>query len=238
MYGWRARIGYICPGPYLDSQERDKVLPEGVVWTIATLGVGNLVREEFERAFNMWLSAAETLASREVDIIICGGTPVQLTIGYDKSKEMAKRIQEATGVPTFLQIETSTNALNKLSARKIVMATPFSKEHNEIYKKHLEKLGFEVLNMKGLGIRNNVDITKQPSYASYRLAREAFREAPQADAVWIGCPAWPVLSNVSILEKDLDKPVIAEVATVLWMALTTLGIKGPIKGYGKLLEML
>ena len=48
MFGWRARIGYISPGVYLNSQELDKVLPEGVVWAVASLGVRSLVPEEFE----------------------------------------------------------------------------------------------------------------------------------------------------------------------------------------------
>ncbi len=238
MFGWRARIGYIHPGVHLYSQELDQILPEGVVWAIVTLGVDKLAPEEFERAFDKYLAAGKTLASREVDFIICGGISVHLNVGYKKSLEMARRIQETTGIPTILQSTALINALHKLSAKKIVMATPYAKAQNEEQKRRMGELGFDVLNIKGLGLKRNVDITKQPPYASYRLAREVFRETPQADAVWIACPAWPVLSNVDILEKDIGKPVLADMASGLYAALTALNIKSPIKGYGKLLEML
>ncbi|MFC2039625.1 hypothetical protein ACFLTW_00395 [Chloroflexota bacterium] len=237
MFGWRARIGFIAPAVYLFSQEWDRPLPEGVVWATVSLGVRSLVSEDLNRAFNQYLWAGETLASREVDIIICGGSAVQLSVGYEKSQEIANRIQETTGIPTILDITALTSALDKLAAKKIVIATPYENERNEEHKKYLEKRGIDVLNMKGLGLRNTVDITKQPPYASYRLAREAFRETPQADAIWIGCPAWPVLSNVDILERDLGVPVITDVTYFLWAALTALNIKSPIKGYGKLLEI-
>ena len=38
-------------------------------------------------------------------------------------------------------------------------------------------------------------------------AKEAIYEAPDADAIYIHCPAWPAMSNVDILEKDFGKPV-------------------------------
>ncbi len=239
MIGWRARIGFISPGGvHLSPQEADQILPEGVVWAMVNMGVAKLVPEEFERAFDRYFAAGETLANYEVDFIICSGTALQLNVGYDKNLEMARRIQETTGIPTILQITALVNALNKLSAKKIVIVTPFEREQNEKHKRFLEEQGFDVLNTKGLGLKRNIDISKQPPYASYRLAREAFRETPQADAVWIGCPAWPVLSNIDILEKDIGKPVLSNMTNCLYAALTALNIKSPIKGYGKLLEML
>lgn len=238
MFGWRARIGYISPGISLYSQEWDRPLPEGVVWAIMNLGVDKLTPEEFEQAADKWISAGKALATRDVDIIIIGGTPPQVTLGHEKCKEAARQIQEITGIKTVIMIDGLISALKKLSAKKIVMATPYQEETNEKHKRFLEEQGFNVLHMKGLGLGSNCEITKQPPYASYRLAREAFREAPQADAVWIGCPAWPVLSNVATLENDIGKPVISDLTYLLFQALTELGIKGPIKGYGKLLETL
>ena len=238
MFGWRARIGYISAGVYLQSQEFDKVLPEGVVWAVVTLGVDRLIPEEFEQAIDRVLWAGKVLASREVDYIIVGGSPVQVSVGYEKSLEMARQIQETTGIPTMLQFTAVAEALNRLSAKKVIMVTPYEQENNERHKRQLEKLGFDVVNVKSLGLKRNLDITKQPSYASYRLTMEAFRETPEADAVWIACPVWPVLSNVAILEKDIGIPVITDATNCLSAALVALGIKGPIKGYGKLLEML
>ncbi|MFC1872322.1 hypothetical protein ACFLYV_01170 [Chloroflexota bacterium] len=238
MFGWRARIGYINPGVYLHSQEWDRILPQGVVWAMFTLGVRSLVREEFERAFNLYISAGETLASREVDFIICAGMSVHMAIGHDKSLEMAKRIQEITGIPTMLQSTAITNAFNKLSVKKLVMVSPFAEENNEAHKRYFEDEGFNVLAIKSLGIRDNNDLTKQPLYASYKLAYEAFHAAPEAEAIYIACSAWPVLPNIDIIEKDFGKPVITDMTASAWMPLTALNIKTPVKGYGRLMEMI
>lgn len=236
MFGWRARVGYINPGVHVHSQECDKILPTGVCWAVVTLGVDRLIPEEFSVAMDKFLQAGQMLAKAEVDYIVCGGSPVQLSVGYDRALEMAKKMQETTGIPVILQFTALTNALNKLGAKKIVIATPYDKDNNERHKKALEKAGFQVLNAKGLALGRNAGITDQPNFASYRLAKEAFREAPQADAVWIACPVWPVLDNIALLEKDLGVPVVSDAMYCLWAALTGLGVKGPIKGYGTLLE--
>lgn len=238
MIGWRARVGYISPGVHINSQEWDRPLPEGVVWAVVTLGVDRLVPEEFEQALQKCLWAGKVLASREADYIIVGGAPAQLSVGYERSLEMAKEIEKATGIPTKLQLTTAAEAFEKLSAKKIIIASPYEQENNEKHKKFIEKQGFEVINVKGLGAKRNLEITKQPGYASYRLAKEAFRETPRADAIWIPCTVWPVLSNVALLEKDLGIPVVPDIIHCLYAALTALNIKGPIKGFGKLLEML
>ena len=130
------------------------------------------------------------------------------------------------------------NALKKLGAKKIVFISPFEKERDEERKNFLEDVGFDVLNFKGLGLRRIIDMQNAPHYAAYRLARETFREAPEADAILIDCPVWPVMEHVEVLEKDTGVPVVAPVAAEIWAALTTLRIRGPIKGYGALLEMV
>ena len=138
----------------------------------------------------------------------------------------------------MLNATAHINALRAFSAKKIVLVSPFEVERNEEEKKFLEKIGFDVINTKGAGCHYNNETSKLPPYTSYRLAKEAFREAPGADAILIECPGWEVLSNIDALEKDIGKPVISAIAADLWAPLTALNIKEPIRGYGKLLEML
>ncbi len=238
MFGWRGKIGYVCPQTYVFSREFDQLLPEGVAMVVATLGIEALVPKEFERLFNLYQPAAENLAKYEVGFIFCGGTPVITYNGYDKSKEMARRIEETTGIPTRLQLTNQIDALNKLSAKKIVVATPYQEERNKERKNLLEGVGFDVLSIKGTGKLTPMEIAKQPPYAAYRLAKEVFLEAPEADAIYISCPTWEVVADIAALERDLGKPVVASTTADVWAALTTMRIKGPIKGYGRLLEML
>jgi len=216
----------------------NRILPEGVVWVYATLDIRSLVPEEFERIFSMWASGAEQVASRDADFIILSGTAVHYHIGYEKSEELGRRIEKSTGIPTMLNATAHINALRAFSANKIILVSPFEAERNEEEKKSLEKIGFDVINTKGAGLLYNNEFSKLPPYTSYRLAKEAFYETPGADAILIECPGWEVLANVDALERDLGKPVVSAIAADLWAPLTALNIKGPIRGYGKLLEML
>lgn len=239
MFGWRARIGYINPGVHIFSQEWDKVLPEGVAWAIVTLGaVDKVGPESFAGIGEKMFAAGKILATREVDIICIGGTPTQLHLGHDNARQLAARIQETTGVTTVLAVDGLVAALKILSAKSIVMATPYTDASNQEHAKFLEEQGIKVLAAKGLGVARSVEIGKQPPYASYRLARQAYREAPEAEAIWIGCPSWPTLANIDILENDTGRPVVTDVTFYVYQTLTTIGVKGPINGYGKLLEML
>lgn len=238
MIGWRARIGYISPGVHINSQEFDKPLPDGVVWAVVTLGVDRLVPEEFDQAMQKCLWAGKVLASREVDYIVVGGAPAQLSVGYEKSLDLAKQIEKSTGIPAKLQLTCAVDALKLLKAKKVIIASPYTEENNEKHKEFLESQGFDVVNVKGLGCPRNLDVTRQASDAAYRLAAQTFRETPNADAIWIPCTVWPVLPNIAPLEKDLGVPVIADINHCLFAALKHLNIRDSIKGYGKLMEML
>ncbi|MBI2847712.1 MAG: maleate cis-trans isomerase, partial [Chloroflexi bacterium] len=154
------------------------------------------------------------------------------------SQEIATRIEEMYRVPTMLSSTAHIRALNKLSAKRIIVVSPYAEEINEKVKVHYQDAGFDVLNIKGLGLTRNVDFGKLPDDASYRLAREAFLEAPGADAIVIECSTWPVVRNIEPLEKDFGKPVVTAVTGDLWAALATLHYKTPIKGYGELLEKM
>ena len=89
--------------------------------------------------------------------------------------------------------------------------------------------------MKGLGYKSNNNIKKLPSHASYQIAREVFRTAPEADAIYITCTDWEVSKNLDAIEKDLGKPVVTCIQARVWVALSALHIRGLLRAYGKLL---
>ena len=98
--------------------------------------------------------------------------------------------------------------------------------------------GFEIAGIKSLGIVSTREKTQLPEYASYRLAMEAVREFPGCDVININNPSWHVMPNIETIERDSGKIVVSGWGSEVFVALRTLKIKGPIKGFGKLLEML
>ena len=80
-----------------------------------------------------------------------------------------------------------------------------------------------------------MDQVKLPDYASYKVARELFRQHPNVDSLLIQ-GRWRSVAHVQELEDDTGKPVVSSTAASLWWVMQALGMKAPIEGYGKLLR--
>ncbi len=237
--GHRGKIGFISPaGDTGGASEYFEVFPEGITIIFTTCAVSRLVPEDIEKAFRMYPAAAEHLAAQECDVIYAPGSLVFTYIGYDRAQKMIQEIRDKIGVPVITDLEAHLGALNTLAAKKIVIATPYTEARTEERKKLCESAGFEVLSTKSLGLVSRVEIQELPPYVSYKLAKQAFLEAPNADAIYISCPEWPTIENVGKLEQDTGKPVVYPVGAEVRALLQAMHIKEPIKGYGSLLEQM
>ena len=191
MIGWRARIGYISPANAECSvYEFYKIVPEGVSLVTTCLSIKDLVPEELEAALKKVDDAALDLAKSEVDFIVLGGTPPGALKGIGSDRKLISRIEENTKIPAVLKITASVEAFRHLKAKKISVATPFEEPNNQKIKKFLEDSGFTVANIRGLGIRSNMDIARLPDYAPYQQARKTVLENPDTDAIYIPCSQW------------------------------------------------
>jgi len=73
-YGWRGKIGHVCPAIYdTGAYEFEKILPEGVITVTVTLNVQQLVVSEFERAAAIMIEGAKKLADEDAGVVITGG---------------------------------------------------------------------------------------------------------------------------------------------------------------------
>jgi maleate isomerase len=237
MYGWRARIGKISPSRS-DSftYEFYKIAPEGVVLVLSGFTIYELVGNDIERAHQRIEESAKDLAKVGVDFIITGGTPIFTYKGKGSDQAVIERIKELTGIPSTTTITSEMSALEKLGMKRIAIASPFEEERYSLLKDFLEQVGFDVLNIKGLGIRVASEIAKVTSHEVYRFAKEVFLEAPDADGIFIPCPRWPTIGVIDKLEMDLGVPVVTSSAAMIWKAFDHLKIKEPVLGYGQLLE--
>lgn len=238
-YGWRGRFGHVSPGLH-DTQglEFDRLLPEGVMVVTTTMTVQSLAVEEFEQSFSLMEQRALALAREEVGAIVIGGDPIFCLKGIGSHQKIIDAVHARTGIPTSTTISAAMDALRSLNVKRLAVATPFVPEKDESLRRYLDGSGFEVLAVKGLGITRNVDFTRVPFDASYRMAVEAFHEAKGAEGLYISCPRWPVVMNIGRLEKELGVPVITSTQAMAWFGLKALAIKEQIKGYGTLLEGL
>jgi maleate cis-trans isomerase len=195
------------------------------------------VPEEFERIFEYYLNYCERCAEMGSQFTIMSGSPV-LEHQYTKALPLAQRIQESTGVPTVINTTAHINGLRAVEAKKVAVCSCMAEHIDKKRASILEEEGFEVVGTKSLGYTHNREFTSLPPYASYRLAMDVAHEFPECDTINIVCPNWYVMNNVELIERDSGKTVVTSLSGEVYTALSTLKIKGPINGFGKLLAML
>jgi len=238
-YGWRGKIGHVCPAIYdTGAYEFEKILPEGVITVTVTLNVQQLVVSEFERAAAIMIEGAKKLADEDAGVVITGGDPLITMKGVGADQKVIAEIRKLTGKPASTSITTAMDGLRAVGAKRIAIASPYTEERNLVTKKFLEGNGFEVAAVKSLGIVKNVDLTRLPLSASYKLALEAFRAAEGIQGIYLPCGRWPVVANLRSIEEDTGACAVSSIQSMAWFGLKSLGIREKIAGYGKLLESL
>lgn len=239
MIGWRARIGSIQPSRGdTFTYEFYKIAPDGVVLVTTSTNIRELTEAEFERALGEYEKAGKILATEEVDFILVGGTPVIALKGKGTDLKIARQIQDATGIPTLHNFTAVIEALRKLNIKKVAVATPYRDAVNVRHQQFLEKNGFEVLKIRGLQIERNIEIAKTPPYAAYRLAKETFREAPDAEGIYISCSRWQTMLFIEALEQDLKVPVVTNSQASIWAAFSRTRVGEVKPGFGQLMRTL
>ncbi len=240
MYGCRARIGFIAPASTIDTTafEFYRMAPSGVLMVATLMGIRILTEEDIGRALEALDRVAATYAREPVDIVILGGSPPVIHGGLGSEQELADRIERASGIQATTSQVAAIAALQALDVKKLAIASPFDDQQNSKLKLYLEGNGFEVPSVAaGLDepLHNYSFLSNE---ASYRLGREAVRQAKGAvDGLYLPCAKWPTVENIALLEQDTHVPVVTSIQAMLWYCLRKLGLRDRIAGYGRLFEI-
>jgi maleate isomerase len=239
MYGWRARIGHVAPsrGDTL-VYEFYKMFPEGFMMLNTTGTVRQLVDGDFENQLGRIEEAVQDLVDNNCDSIIFSGSPLFTRLPFGADRELGKKLSDKFGVPVAAGLTAEVEALKAMKCQKLVVGTPYEDEINQRLKRHLEQCGFEVSQIAGYGVRKNAQLTDLPVHASYKIAKKLYAKARDADGVFIACPRWPTITDVALLEGEIDKPVITSSLACSWYAMKMIDIKENVKGFGRLMESL
>ncbi len=239
MYGWRARVGFIAPSRGdTFNYEFYKIVPEGVVLIMSGMTFHRLSPENFKLANENMEKFALDLAKVGVDYMYLGGSPLYTHIGIGSDKAAIAHIEKLTGIPCTTSITAEVDSMRACNIKKVVVVTPHTDAVNAKLKEFLTASGFEVVNMKGMQISVNTEISRVTEAQVYKFAKETFMETPGADGMFIHCPRWPTIYNISRLEGDFKVPIVTTTTAYIYATFDRLKIGGPIYGYGKLLELL
>ncbi|MDI7247538.1 MAG: maleate cis-trans isomerase [Bacillota bacterium] len=241
MIGWRARIGVLVPAPNTTAEwEFNKVAPEGVSIHVARCFIPDV--KDPTKKVNAILKmnedvvkAAKEVACVKPAVIGWACTTASFVKGKGGDLELARKIEDATGVKAITASTAVAAALAEIGARKIVMATPYNEEVAVLEKAFFEATvpGLEILRMKNKGIVPGLDKGYDYPSSAYRLGKEL--DGPDADAIFLSCTNWRTIEIIHMLEQDTGKPVISSNLSTIWACFKEIGLP-PVSGYGSLLE--
>jgi maleate isomerase len=230
----RARIGYVLLATeQIVESDVTRLVPDGVAAHISRAAMPNEITVANLRANAAGLAEAAGRITPNVglDVICYACTSGSLIIGEEAV--FAELRKGAPGAKATSMVTGVVRALRTLEARRIVVATPYLDEINELEAAYLDDLGFEVLDLQGLNIEADNDIARvTPDFIAEFAAS---LDRPDADAVFVSCGALRTVDVVGDLEAGLRKPVICSNQAMIWDTLRLAGITDPIGGYGRIL---
>ena len=237
MYGWRAKIGRISPSPEtVGAEEWRRSMPDGVCLVETRTLVHDVTVEGLAEAVTQVERAALELASAEVDVILQAGTAIAFFRGLGHDAELSRRIAAATGIRATTSLTAVVEALRALGIRRPAIATSYIADIDARLKDVLEKSGFEVATIKGMGIKKSIDMGKVKPEETYRLAQDVARSAPGADGILVSCGNLRSFEAIEPLETDTGLPVVTSNQAGLWQALRLVGVNEHLPNLGRLLR--
>jgi len=237
MYGWRAKIGRISPSPEtVGAEEWRRSMPDGVCLVETRTLVHDVTVEGLAEAVTQVERAALKLASAEVDVILQAGTAIAFFRGFGHDIELSKRIAAATGIKATTSLTAVVEALRALGIKKPAIATSYIADIDARLKDVLEKSGFEVAAIEGMGLKRSIDMGKVEPSETYRLANAVARSARGADGILISCGNLRSFEAIEPLETDTGLPVVTSNQAGLWQALRLAEVNERLPKLGRLLR--
>lgn len=235
MLGWRARIGQMRPATAIEgAEEWRSVAPVGVAFADARTIVPRVDDAGLRVMMTQVIEAARQLATAKVDLIVQCGAPGTFLRGAGHDEEVAAEIEKETGIPAITMMASMMDALKAVGAKKVAVATVYTDEVNAAMTTYMEALGFEVVAMGGLQITDPFEASLHDADSAYRLGRDLYRKAGNADSILISCGTYRTFPIIPYLEMDTGVPVVTSNQATLWRALRQLGLPDVIPNLGKL----
>lgn len=230
-----SRIGLFVPSSNTTIEpEFYRVLPPHVTLHTARLYLTQIATDSIENVVRDIEAQARNLASADVDVLVLGATAPSFLKGLGYDREVAQRIEEASGKRATTTSTALIEALKELGVSRVALGAAYDDRVNGIAKGFLEANGFEVIRAKGLGLVDNLVVGRLEASSARELAREI--DSPDVEAIVLACTNWKTMDVLEELEQALGKPVISTTQASIWAALRMIGEIQPINGFGRLLR--
>jgi maleate isomerase len=179
------------------------------------------------------LPTVDSVMTCEPDYLIMGMSSETFWDGLEGSFALRERIATRAGVGVAMGSDACRAALERYSARRIGVVTPYMPIGDAQVRRFFTDCGVEVVRLKGLRCPGPVAI----AHVTERELRDAMIEVngPDVDAIVQVGTNLAMARLAGIAEFWFDKPVIAINTATYWWALRDNGIEDKIQGFGSLL---
>jgi maleate isomerase len=233
-YGSAGRVGLLLPSVNQAAEPQLRsMLPPTIGVAVTRLKLVDSSEQALLGMTRDIEAASELLADAGVDVVVFHCTAVS-TYSADLEASILERIGTATGLPALATSQALVGALQALSARRVVMLSPYTATVNERERVFFARRGFDVLSTAGLDCTNGremMSITPE-MWQSFAL-RHAHLEA---DAYVLSCTTVRTAEAIETLEHELNRPVVTSNTAVAWRCMRMLGANDEVSGFGRLLS--
>ena len=175
----------------------------------------------------------DILPDQKIDCVAYGCTSGTIAAGYDIIKSKINLAKPNAKVTT--PITSTIKALKKLNIKKISIFTPYTKTINDSVINYFKKENISVNSLTYFDIASDLDIGKVDEDHLFEVLSKI--DLKDSDALFVSCTALPVLSIIDELEKKLNRIILSSNQTLIWDALSLIGNKEPVVGFGKIFEV-
>jgi maleate cis-trans isomerase len=216
-----------------ETQLDDK-MPATIRYARRTVDFRRGDEEEFAASMPRYEAKAAQLAAMKPDLILPGGAPPFMRLGFNGEREIIRDWEKKYGVPMFTSGQNHVLALNTLGIKKFIGISYFPANLNGIFQRYFTESGFRVLAMEGIPVQF-ADVPKFPPGQIADFIKNEFNQHREAEGIYMLGSAWKTLDIISELEQTLNVPVVHPGPARCWEIQLRLGLRQPIPGYGRLL---
>ena len=209
-----------------------KLLPPGVRTHTVYCGIKDGTVEEFKAVMPDYERGVAEVAALKVDLIHPEGTPPFMIHGYAGEQRTVGGWQDRYGIPVFTSGMNQVRAMKALGARRIVGAG-YDSITGPMVEQYFCDAGFDVIAIEKVkptwdevGLLTNAQMID--------MMADIFRRHPGGQVMYLQGSKWPSLDVVEELEKEIGVPVVQAVAARCWEIQIRLGLRQPVRGYGRL----
>ena len=213
----RKRVGLIVPSPntVMEPDLLRNLPPQVTLHTARMLVEGRITIEAEERLLDEYMpKAAQEIGTMRPDVVIFRCTSAEALRGPDYAESLRQELAHATGAPTVTVLSAVAEELRRLNAKRVAVLTPYSPEVNETIQRSLEEMGYQVVHMDGLDIRDGFGFAEVTPEEIVEYARKQMRGV-EADCLFVSCANLRAVEALDDIREAVGMPVVTSIQAVI-----------------------